>query len=482
MVSTGWPAVEQRCAEFGDEFDVWQRNAGQVILGKRANGDYAATVGGITLSIPRQVAKTFLIGRIVFALCTLYPGLTVLWTAHRTRTTAKTYSSLKGFAGRAEVAKYLAPDRSGGLRSVNGEQEIRFANDSVIMFGAREGGFGRGFEEVDIEVFDEAQILGEKAIEDMVAATNQSRHPHGALLFYMGTPPRPVDLLRGDVFKMRRTEALEVLAATRAGQPDVEFDAVYIECSADPDADPDDRDQWAIANPSYPEHTPLRSMLRLRKNLPSDDSWRREALGIWDDDNAGSGPIPVGHWADASGDESALMSPAVGVDLRTGARQSLAIGVAAIRADGADDIDLAKYELGADEQWARDFAVTEVQRIMADHNIERVAVDQYGDGNGLLIAQLEEAGVKVQKLNSTDMRSGAVGLVNAVINGLVKHHDDDDLNAAVIGAKTRKSSEGFLWDQSRADVDMTPLRAVTAAWWSLQVGRAADYDILSSAF
>jgi hypothetical protein len=73
------------------------------------------------------------------------------------------------------------------------------------MFGAREQGFGRGFDEVDIEVFDEAQILTEKALEDMIAATNQSRHPHGALLFFMGTPPRPSD--PGEAFGLKREGA-----------------------------------------------------------------------------------------------------------------------------------------------------------------------------------------------------------------------------------------------------------------------------------
>ncbi|MBK0296370.1 DUF853 family protein, partial [Bacillus sp. S34] len=69
--------------------------------------------------------------------------------------------------------------------------------------------------------FDEAQILTEKALEDMVAATNQSRFPAGALLFFMGTPPRPTD--PSEAFKLRRREAL-------AGETE---DAVYIECSAD---------------------------------------------------------------------------------------------------------------------------------------------------------------------------------------------------------------------------------------------------------
>lgn len=291
IVSTGWPAVEKRCAEFGDEFDEWQRGAGKVMLGKRANGEYAATVGGITLSIPRQVAKTFLVGRVIFALCTLFPNLTVLWSAHRTRTSSKTFASLRGFAGKKSVAPFIE-----AIRSTNGEQEILFTNGSIIMFGAREQGFGRGFDEVDIEVFDEAQILTEKALEDMVAATNQSRFPAGALLFFMGTPPRPVD--PGEAFKARRRESLALKEAMVRGE-DVESDAVYIECSADPDADPDDREQWAVANPSYPHRTPLRSMLRLRKNLPSAESWRREALGIWDEDQAGSRAISATLWRDS---------------------------------------------------------------------------------------------------------------------------------------------------------------------------------------
>ena len=49
IVATGWPAVESKCREFGDEFDEWQRGAGRIILGKRGDGIYAATVGGVTI-------------------------------------------------------------------------------------------------------------------------------------------------------------------------------------------------------------------------------------------------------------------------------------------------------------------------------------------------------------------------------------------------------------------------------------------------
>ena len=206
IVTTGWPRIEAQCAEMGVSFDEWQRGLGLIAFGKRKNGKYAASVGGVVMSIGRQIGKTFFVGMVVIALCVLFPNTTVLWTAHRTRTATKTFKTLQGYVRRKKVAPFLKQNRSNGMRTANGEQEIEFANGSIIMFGARADGFGRGFDQVDFEVFDEAQILDEKALEDMVPATNQSTHPAGALLFYMGTPPRPVD--KGEEFTNRRAKAL----------------------------------------------------------------------------------------------------------------------------------------------------------------------------------------------------------------------------------------------------------------------------------
>lgn len=473
IVSTGWPAVEARCAEFGDEFDEWQRGLGRLVLGKRANGEYAATVGGVTLSIPRQVAKTFIVSRIVFALCTLFPNLTVLWTAHRIRTTSKTFATLRGFAQKSSVRPYLRAVNP--IRSANGEQEIHFANGSVIMFGAREQGFGRGFDEVDIEVFDEAQILTEKALEDMVAATNQSRFPAGALLFYMGTPPRPTD--PGEAFTARRLEAL-------AGESD---DAVYVECSADPDADPDDRKQWAKANPSYPERTPLRSMLRLRKNLTNDDSWRREALGIWDDPKASRAVIPFDVWKSTKCGAVRIPRPVVAVDVRTGLDQSFAIGVAgSVELDDAlvDVVDLARYEVGRGKLWPADYIAGQVAEACQAAGTTRVVLDGFGDGNGALVPLLTDMGFDVVKLNTPDMRNATVGFIDRAINKRFFHVSVEDapaLDVAVLGAVTKKSMNGVLWDQGKAGVDLTPLRAVTVAGW-VHYSDDSDYDVSSSFF
>ena len=123
-------------------------------------------------------------------------------------------------AEKPSVKPYIAHN---GVRRANGEQSITFANGSRILFGARESGFGRGFAKVDVLIFDEAQILSEKAMEDMVPATNAA--PNG-LVFLIGTPPRPTD--PGEVFTMRREAAL-------SGD---DSDVMYVEFSADESAGP----------------------------------------------------------------------------------------------------------------------------------------------------------------------------------------------------------------------------------------------------
>lgn len=483
IVTSGWAPVEQRCREFGDEFDEWQRGAGRVMLGKRANGEYAATVGGITLSIPRQVAKTFLVMRIVVALCTLFPNLTVLWTAHRTRTTSKTFSSMRGYVSRKELVKHLRPVNP--VRSTNGEQEIHFANGSVIMFGAREQGFGRGFDEVDIEVFDEAQILTERALEDMVAATNQSRFPAGALLFFMGTPPRPVD--PAEAFKARRREALEVVAARDRGD-DPECDSVYIECSADPDADPDDRKQWAIANPSYPHRTPVKSMLRLRKNLPSVESWKREALGIWDSDQSGSRAIAEKEWA-ATGIDAAptegirVFGVAFSID---GTRLALA---GAIRHEDGVHAELIDAEAGD---------VASGLGALADWLAERwrtaAVIVLSGQAGAPVLAQLlkdrsiPSAAVKIlttaEYLQSCAMTLDAVreSANAAAADGSpsLTHLNSEgqlqlDESVGVCDRKARGTAGAWGWHATTPDGDETPLEAFSLAVWAAKTTRRKPY-------
>ena len=459
IVTTGWPRVRAKAAELGIFFDPWQDGAHTLTLGKREDGKYAATIGGVVWSIPRQVGKTYSIGALLIVMCILFPGFKVVWTAHHSRTSTSAFRSMSGTCRRKKVAPHIARDGRGHLaiRQSNGEQEIEFRNGSRIMFGARAQGFGRGEDVVDAEVFDEAQILPEKALEDMVAATNQSKHPHGALLFFIGTPPRPTD--PSEAFTMKRTRALNGTST----------DTIFIEMSADQDADLDDRKQWLKANASYPTRTPEESMLRLRDNLASDDAWRREGLGIWDELGT-THVFGPGAWEacavpkmppEASIDAIALAS---GVD-----RDQASIGACTV-VDGVAKIGAVDRRDGVG------WIVPEAKRIQDERNC---AVVIAGTGpTSDLIPALESAGVRLTIARGNDVADAFATIFDAVREKRLQHPDHPYLNAAVAGAKKRKREDRYVWDRRNSAHVVSMLEAVTLALWGAAV--APSYNILDS--
>jgi hypothetical protein len=435
----------------GVTFDTWQHGIGATALGKRKDGKYAATVGGIVLSIPRQVGKTFLVGMIVIALCVLFPGMTVLWSAHRTKTATKTFGSLKGMTSRKKIKPHMLDPRN-----TNGEQEIRFRNGSVIMFGAREQGFGRGFDEVDIEVFDEAQILTEKALEDMVPAANQSRQPSGALLFFMGTPPRPTD--PGEEFTNRRAKALD-------GRAD---NMLYVEFSADPDADPDDRAQWEKANPSYPLRTPLESMERMRENLTDDASFKREALGIWDAIGS-NGVIPAPSWMDREDETSSAASclslgVAVGPDLAWAS-----VAVAGQRADERwhFELDDDQHTRGRGTAWL----IPHLQYLTASNpQIRSVVVDVAGPVAALLDNRnghwfFKDTNIEATPVKVAELGSGCAHVLDGIVSGWLHHIGQPQFTAAALSAGKRNLGDTgmWVWSLKASESDITPIQAGTLA-------------------
>jgi len=445
-VSTGWPAVRDKCLDLGISFDGWQHGAGRVILSKRADGKYASTIGGTALSIPRQVGKTFLVGAIVFALCLLHPGLTVIWTAHRLRTAGETFDKMQGMARRKRIKPFVAKIILG-----SGEEEVRFHNGSRIMFGARERGFGRGFDEVDVLIFDEAQILTENAIDDMVPAMNQSRQTSGGLMLFMGTPPKPTD--PGEVFSRMRTDAL-------SGEDE---DTGYIEFSADPEFEPTPspapmrESDWAAiaeANPSFPLRTPAEAILRMRKKL-TPESMKREGYGIWDKVGVNS-VFP--EWPDLVADEPPaddVPPTALGVDMSHDRVISIA---GAWSADDGTHVELVNVDVadyGGDTTAAEDFIVERAGRRIP------VVIDSMSPAASM-IPRLKSRKVKVITGSASDMGKACGGVADAAKEGRLTHADQDLLNRAVAGAEKRPIGSAGAWGLDRRDPDINIAPAVSA--------------------
>lgn len=449
IVSTGWPAVAKKAAEVGLGADDWQVGVGRLALAKRANGKFAAGIGGVVLSIPRQVGKTYLVALIVFCLCLLTPGLTVLWTAHRMKTAGETFAKLQAFTRKKKIAPHILKVTTGA-----GDEVVYFRNGSRILFGARERGFGRGFDNVDIEVFDEAQILTEAAVEDMVPATNVAANP---LLFFIGTPPRPKD--PGEIFSGKRKEAL-------AGEDE---DTVYVEFSADPGCNENDRKQWAKANPSYPARTDDAAMLRMKKSLNTPGSFEREALGIWD---AESRVTLFKKWADGrrserpEGLEVGALGVAVSIDLAHSA-------IVAASADG-EAIWVKPLHHGPGTRGLVEQCVK-----LQDRFDVKVIIDGRGPG-AALIPQLEDADVRLHVATTGEVLDAFATLETKIDDGLFFHVETPELDAAAAGAVRREVGDRFALGRKKSEADISPLEAAELATWWVAVSRAPESDYAST--
>jgi hypothetical protein len=430
---------------------LWQQGAARLILGKRSDGIYAAGIGGVILSIARQVGKTYLVGWIVFALCTLMPGLTVIWTAHHGRTTAETFGKMRAMAAKPKVQPYIDV-----VRATNGEQAIVFKNRSRILFGARDQGFGLGFDMVDILVLDEGQRVKEIAMADMVPATNAA--PNG-LVILMGTPPRPTD--NGDVFAARRTDALD-------GDPDT----LYIELSADQGAKIIDWDQVAKANPSYPHRTTRTAILRMQKLLGSDEAFYREGYGIWDEVGGARRLITADEWSDTVAPEvppDGVRAFGVAFNLN-GDRISLA---GCLRHDDGVHVEVIDGMTGD-----LDAGVAALADWLAERwrTVAHIAISGQA-GAAALHQALRDRGVParvIHILSGPEVFAANSMFHDGVKDKTISHpkgESTDHLERAIAVCdkeRVTKTSSAWRWRATTEDGDETPVEAVGFAHWAVR--------------
>jgi phage terminase large subunit-like protein len=433
IAASAWPRIKGTCLNVGWRFDPWQDAVGRLILAKRADGGWAADLS--ILSIPRQVGKSYLLGCIIFAQCLLTPKLRVIWTSHHTATTEEMYEAMKELAANKRVAPHVKK-----CIALQGSRwRITFENGSRIDFGARERGFGRGKARVGVLVLDEFQHISMRALSNLTPTTNTAENP---LILCAGTPPSPTD--SAEAFTMRRKAALE-------GMSD---DTLYVEFSADQGADLDDRRQWARANPSFPKRTPERAFLLNRKVL-DDENFRREFLGIWDEDAGHDDVIDMADWgrlrdADVPPPDSAVLALDVAPD-----RKWASIGVASTLDDGRM---LVMTQTKPGTSWV----VPAVVRLRSERRIVEVSLNLGGQASVLVPALREERVPYVEVINK-EVGQACAAFQEAIADRSLVHVGQTPLDAAVRNARTRYVGEVEHWDRRDREVDISALVACSLA-------------------
>lgn len=443
ITGTAWPSIRDTCNAIGWTFDRWQDGLGRLITALDGTGLYASDTS--VISIPRQVGKTYLIGCIVFALALLTPGLTVIWTAHRTKTAKETFASMRAMCENPLVKRHLLPHGK-GIVLARGDEGICLRNGSRIMFGARENGFGLGFAKVGVLVLDEAQRLTSKAMDDLIPTMNTVENP---LVLLTGTPPRPTDA--GEVFTMLRQDALD-------GESE---GTLYVEFSADEGANPDDRAQLAKANPSYPHRTSERAIRRMRKNL-TEDSFLREAFGIWDK-NAHRPIVTAAKWRRLlrPGPPDGTKPNGFGVDMNHQGRIS-------VSACWLDEDQAHTCEVWAGDEpndcvaWTADAWRRAGRRTVVVIDSESPAVS--------MVVDLENAGVTVIVTTAGQMAAACGALENRLKAGTLTHGalEGEQMtvtNAVVKDGKRRaiRGAGSWGWDRRNPSSQIQQAVALTLA-------------------
>jgi hypothetical protein len=418
IASSEWSHISNViCREqMGIEFDGWQNGLGQMLLAKDADGILVHTVGGLHLSVCRQAGKTYFYAGALFGLSVKYDGLLTIWSAHHSRTHDETFEAMQGFVARTKVRPFIKRVLTG-----SGTEAIEFTNGSRILFGARERGFGRGVPGVDILMSDEAQILSERAMQNMLATMNTSAL---GLHIYAGTPPKPED--NSEQWLRSRAEAW---VDGPDGPPIVDLeDMAWVEIGADNGCDLDDREQWAKANPSFPHRTPVQAFMRLRRKL-NEDGFRREGLGLYDEDSESD--FNISRWEQLVVDAEQPSRAVLVLDSSPDNRWS-SIGVASdlprdSDADPERTLVMVKSFPGTDG------VVKAVEKMRETHDIVEVAIT----GSGKVFeTELTQAMIEFETLSQSEMATAYGNLQKAIKHGTVAHIGQPEVAFALANAKS----------------------------------------------
>lgn len=181
--------------------DEWQRNVLNDWLARDEYGKPVCITCGLLM--PRQNGKNFCI-EIFELFCATVLGWHVLHTAHRVNTARKAFARLaeyfEGPRSKPELRKMARL-----VRHANGQEAIELTNGGMVEFATRSNQGGRGFDDIQVLVIDEAQGCTAEHMEAMLSVLSASSTGSRQTI-WTGTPPDPT--LAGTEFRKTREQAI----------------------------------------------------------------------------------------------------------------------------------------------------------------------------------------------------------------------------------------------------------------------------------
>jgi len=341
-----------------------------------------------------------------------------------------------------------------------GQQMIELRNGGTIWYRTRTGGGGRGVDDIDRLVVDEAQYAAD---EHLAALTPTMLVNENAQLNALGSAG--IEGKSAWWWQMR----IRALGADpgRLGFVEHTAEMVYLNSAGVPVQEPvdgADRSLWFKANPAleagrgqgleFFEEQYRRLDLR---------SFCREHLGVWDPPPSPEGysVIPAEAWGACRDKRSKPAGPmSFALDVSPD-RSWSSIAVGAGR-----HVEITGDGRVFDHRRGTDWVVPRVKELQERWG-GRVAVAK-GSPAWSLRDELEAARVDVLAVSTEEHAQACGDFFDAVMEGHVRHIGQVELDAAVVGADRRYYGDSWLWSRLKSSVDISPLVAVTLAHWVAQ--------------
>jgi hypothetical protein len=355
-----------------------------------------------------------------------------------------------------------------------GGRQVTLSRTPTLRFLARSGQAARGFTG-DYVAYDEDMYLDSADVAASLPTTSArvNETEAGPQVWYAGSGGlgRPSTQLA----RVRR-RGIQGGTSLCFGEWSVVLHDEYCVtgCQDPAHSSPEDPETIAAANPGLGIRLTLEQSYKERDELG--DKWPQERLGV------GTYPAQEDGWSVISKrryeeqiDPEARRPGSVvfGLDVSP-QRETCSIGLCGMRPDDRRGVEVADRRRGTG------WAVQAATRLDREHGPTKWVVDPRTDA-GSLITDLEDAGLDVEQIRARDAAQAFGMIYDGWRDNDLAYLDDPDLRRAVAGADMRKLAEGFAWDRVNATVDLSPLVAVTLAYWGhKKFGGGSDYDARDS--
>jgi phage terminase large subunit-like protein len=400
-----------------------------------------------TLVVARQSGKSLLTLCLILTQALRYPGSQIWFSAQ----------DLK--SARAMMVEVWWPLIAASplsdmftLRKSSGSEQIQCRNGSVVhLLTATSKLAGHG-SVCDLYVGDEYFAVQDTRLETAMLPAQATRSsfgggPRSIFVSTPGTPATSQPLLQ-------RTERGRQLVASG-----VTTGASYVEWSAPDDADPSDPAVWAAANPAYGQTISADAVRAEFESMGLVD-FRRSRLAQWTT-TVNDPVIDLATWerlVDVNSKRG--KSLALAFDSSPAGEYS-SIAVASIRDDGLYHVAVLAHREGTG------WLAKEVHRLYVAHHPNVIMCDPRSPAANAL-PELFNLGVQVEELPGTDQAKAFSAFVAACQDDKLRHGNQPELTAALIGGVRRKLGDAYAWSRSSSAVDISPIVAVSEALFAVQ--------------